>query len=230
MIGHRPPWPLCRSHEHVAAALRLLKAVAQLAVDEFLQMSGQATAGAAPSETAMARVIAEKFLRQTTIDGHADFVFVSAADHVDPDAANGLIHDALQGARPDPHTPERLAPETAARAKGSRAVSCIPPTWSSAKRRLTCSMRSTGQSNARTSEQRPSLKGSEQTPGQKGLIVQGVRCWTKRAAIATRVEAVQIAARVAKGATAQQCPYCGWWHVVGMGSSIEHPSKPRRRR
>jgi hypothetical protein len=44
--------------------------------------------------------------------------------------------------------------------------------------------------------------------------MRGVRCRTKRAPIETQLEAAAIAAGVAKGAEAVQCPYCGWWHVV----------------
>ena len=54
------------------------------------------------------------------------------------------------------------------------------------------------------------------------------RCRTTRAAIPSHVEAVSIAAKVRKGAEAVHCPYCGWWHVVGIGSSLERPSKPRK--
>ncbi len=57
-----------------------------------------------------------------------------------------------------------------------------------------------------------------------------VKCPTTRAPIESEVEAVTIAARVPKGASAVHCPYCGWWHVVGHGSVLEHPSKPRKRR
>lgn len=60
--------------------------------------------------------------------------------------------------------------------------------------------------------------------------MKGVRCRTKRAPIETQLEAATIAAGVAKGAEAVECPYCGWWHVVGYGSPIERPSKPRKRR
>lgn len=61
-------------------------------------------------------------------------------------------------------------------------------------------------------------------------MVRGVRCSTKRAPIGTQQEAVSIAAGVAKGAEAVECPYCGWWHVVGYGSPLERPSTPRKRR
>lgn len=60
--------------------------------------------------------------------------------------------------------------------------------------------------------------------------MRGVRCITKRPPLDTQYEAAVIAARVPKGAQAVQCQYCGWWHVVGYGSPIETPSKPRRRR
>ena len=60
--------------------------------------------------------------------------------------------------------------------------------------------------------------------------MQGVKCRTGRTVIASRTEAASVAAGVAKGASPEQCPYCGWWHVVGYGSPIERPSKPRRRR
>lgn len=59
--------------------------------------------------------------------------------------------------------------------------------------------------------------------------MQGVKCRTRRAPIATQAEAATIAAGVLKGASAMRCPYCGWWHVVGHGSPIERPSKPRKR-
>lgn len=60
--------------------------------------------------------------------------------------------------------------------------------------------------------------------------IKGVRCRTKRDPIESRAQAAAIAGRVQKGASAEQCPYCGWWHVVGWGSPIERPSQPRRRR
>lgn len=43
------------------------------------------------------------------------------------------------------------------------------------------------------------------------------------------MEAESVAQRVRKGAHAEHCPYCGWWHVVGDTSTLERPSKPRRR-
>lgn len=60
--------------------------------------------------------------------------------------------------------------------------------------------------------------------------MKGVKCSTTRPAFESRLEAAAIAVRVRKGAQALNCPYCGWWHVVGYGSSIERPSPPRRRR
>ena len=60
--------------------------------------------------------------------------------------------------------------------------------------------------------------------------MRGVRCTTTRAPIATLAEAQTIAAGVAKGATAVHCPYCGYWHVVGIGSMLERPTKKRGRR
>lgn len=62
------------------------------------------------------------------------------------------------------------------------------------------------------------------------MHVRGVRCTTKRPPFESQSEAAVIAARVPKGAQALRCPYCGWWHVVGYGSPIEKPSRPRRRR
>lgn len=59
--------------------------------------------------------------------------------------------------------------------------------------------------------------------------MRGVKCQTKRPPIESRLEAATIAARVPKGAEAVQCPYCGWWHVVGYGSALERPSTPRKR-
>ena len=60
--------------------------------------------------------------------------------------------------------------------------------------------------------------------------MRGVRCRTRRAPIATQIEAATIAAGVLKGASAVHSPYCGWWHVVGHGSPIERPSQPRKLR
>ncbi len=62
------------------------------------------------------------------------------------------------------------------------------------------------------------------------MSIRGARCRTKRPPIASWAEAAAIASGVRKGAEALRCPYCGWWHVVGYGSPIERPSKPRRRR
>lgn len=62
------------------------------------------------------------------------------------------------------------------------------------------------------------------------MYPRGVRCTTKRPPIDSQHGAAMIAARVVKGAQALQCPYCGWWHVVGYGSPIATPSRPRRRR
>ena len=59
--------------------------------------------------------------------------------------------------------------------------------------------------------------------------MKGVRCPTGRAVISTEAEASIYAARVRKGARAVRCRYCGWWHVVGLGSPLEHPSKARHR-
>lgn len=57
-----------------------------------------------------------------------------------------------------------------------------------------------------------------------------VKCRTTRSAFGSRLEAAAIAVRVRKGAQALNCPYCGWWHVVGYNSLIERPSRPRPRR
>ncbi|WP_353889747.1 GNAT family N-acetyltransferase [Galbitalea sp. SE-J8] len=51
-----------------------------------------------------------------------------------------------------------------------------------------------------------------------------------RAPIGSLVEAQAVTARVWKGAHPEQCPYCGWWHVVGRASTIERRSTPRKRR
>jgi len=59
--------------------------------------------------------------------------------------------------------------------------------------------------------------------------MKNVRCRTKRAPIETQQEAAAIAARVLKGASAVLCSYCGWWHVVGYGSSLERPTRRRGR-
>lgn len=50
------------------------------------------------------------------------------------------------------------------------------------------------------------------------------------APIATQSEPSTIAAGVYKRATAMRCPYSGRRHVLGIGSAIERPSKPRERR
>lgn len=65
---------------------------------------------------------------------------------------------------------------------------------------------------------------------KSAMYMRGVRCITRRPPLDSQHAAAAIAARVVKGAQALHCPYCGWWHVVGYGSPIEHPSKARRRR
>lgn len=46
----------------------------------------------------------------------------------------------------------------------------------------------------------------------------------------SRVEALAAAQRAHKATNVVHCRYCGWWHVVGIGSPLERPSKPRKRR
>lgn len=60
--------------------------------------------------------------------------------------------------------------------------------------------------------------------------MQGVRCWTKRAPLGSEAEALVAAKYARKPVRVVRCHYCGWWHVVGIGSALERPSKPRKRR
>lgn len=61
-------------------------------------------------------------------------------------------------------------------------------------------------------------------------LAMSMRCPTTRAPISSKAEAIVIAQRAHKPTNVVRCHYCGWWHVVGAGSALERPSKPRRRK
>lgn len=57
--------------------------------------------------------------------------------------------------------------------------------------------------------------------------MRGVHCPTTRAAHGSEAAAHIVARRAHKPVHVVRCRYCGWWHVVGVGSPLERPSKPR---
>jgi hypothetical protein len=59
--------------------------------------------------------------------------------------------------------------------------------------------------------------------------MDSVRCVTGRASTGSSAEAQQISARVRKPIQALQGSYCGWWHVVGVGSPWDCCRFGRRR-
>lgn len=63
-------------------------------------------------------------------------------------------------------------------------------------------------------------------------IVSEVRCPTTRAALESEVVAIAIAIahRAHMPVQVVRCRYCRWWHVVGIGSPLERPSRPSKRR
>lgn len=58
--------------------------------------------------------------------------------------------------------------------------------------------------------------------------MRGVRCQTKRSALASETEARVVAHRAHKPVRIVQCPYCRWWHVVGVGSPLIKTGATRR--